>query len=72
MFCSDEKPMLVAAEFDQFLADNGITRRLSSAGYPQSNGAAERAVQSFRDLYRNKEADGEEWQAAWALWRDTL
>ena len=40
-------------------------------GYPQSNGAAERAVQSFKNLYKKKEEDGEPWQAAWPLWRDT-
>ena len=71
MFCSDGEVNLVSAEFDQFLADNSITRRRSSARNPQSNGAAERAVQSLKNLYKKKEEDGEPWQAVWALWRDT-
>ena len=71
VFCSDREANLVSAEFDPFLTDNGITRRWSSAGYLQSNGAAEGAVQSFKDLYKRKKADGETWQAAWVLWRDT-
>ena len=71
MFCSDGKPNLVSAEFDQFLLNNNIKRRRSLAGYPQSNGAAERTVQSFKRLYEKKEQDCEPWQAAWALWRDT-
>ena len=33
-----------SAQLSQFLADNNITRRKSSAGYAQSNGAAEKAV----------------------------
>ena len=35
VFCSDGEANLVSAEFDQFLTDKGITRRQSSAGYPQ-------------------------------------
>ena len=42
----------------------------SSAWYPQSNGAAERAVQSFKRLYSKKEINGTPWESAWALWRD--
>ena len=40
VFCSDGEPNLVSAEFDEFLANNNITRRKSWAVYPQSNGAA--------------------------------
>ena len=50
VFCSDGEPNLDSAEFDQFLADNNITRRKSSAEYHQSNGAVERAAQSFKRL----------------------
>ena len=48
VICSDGEKNLDSAEFDGFLEDNKVTRRKSSAGYPQSNGAAERAVQSFK------------------------
>ena len=71
VFCSDGEPNLDSVEFSQFLVDNNITRRKSSAGYPQSNGAAEKAVQSFKKLYAKKERDGSPWEEAWALWRDT-
>ena len=72
VFCSDSEPNLVSAEFDEILANNNITRRRSSAGYPQSNGAAKMAVQSFKRLYKKKEVDKEPWQGAWALWRSTI
>ena len=71
VFCSDGEPNLDSAEFDEFLANNNITRRSLSAGYPQSNGAAERAVQRFKRLYATKEVDGVPWEEAWTLWRDT-
>ena len=71
VFCSDGEPNLDSAEFNQFLADNIITRCNSLAGYPQSNGAAERAVQSFKRLYAKKEIGGILWEGAWALWRHT-
>ena len=48
VFCSDGETNFDLQEFNEFLSDNHITRRKSSAGYPQSNGAAERAVQSFK------------------------
>ena len=61
VFCSDGEKNLDSAEFSQFLADNNITRRKSSAGYPQSNGAAERAVRSFKTLYEKKEHEESPW-----------
>ena len=71
VFCSDGERNLDSADFSQFLADNNITRRKSSARYPQSNGAAERAVRSFKTLYEKKEHEELPWEEAWALWRDT-
>ena len=71
VFCSDREANLDSAEFSQFLADNNINRYKSSAGYPQSNGAAEKAVQSFKKLYEKKEREGTPWEEAWVLWRDT-
>ena len=71
VFCSDGEKNLDSAEFSRFLADNNITCRKSSAGHPQSNGAAEKAVQSFKRLYLKKEHEGSPWEEAWSLWRDT-
>ena len=48
IFASDGEPILTSVEVDKVLEKNGITRRLSSAGNPQSNGLAEKAVQSFK------------------------
>ena len=67
VFCSEGEPILDSAEFDEFIANNNITRLKSSAGYLQSNKAAERAVQSFKRLYAKKEVDGTPWEGAWAL-----
>ena len=49
-FCSDGEANLDSEQFSQFLADNNITRRKSLAGYLQSNGVAEKAVQSLKRL----------------------
>ena len=55
VFYSDGEPNLDSVEFSLFLADNNNTRRKLSAVHPQSNGAAEKAVQSSKKLYEKKE-----------------
>ena len=65
VFSSEGEPNLDLAELDEFLANNSITRRKSSMGYPQSNGVEERAVQSFKRLYAKKELYGKPWEGVW-------
>ena len=52
-FASDGGPQFTSAEFHNFLKDWGIHHRLSSAGYPQSNGRAELAVKAAKRIIRD-------------------
>ncbi len=53
VFMSDGGPAFASDEFASFLAAGGVRHRVSSAQYAQSNGAAERAVQTVK-LLREK------------------
>lgn len=48
VFSSDGGPQFKSHEFKRFLEDWGISHRLSSAHYPQSNGRAEAAVKTAK------------------------
>src|SRR5690606_26267336 len=45
---SDNGPQLVSAEFKSFLQTSGIKHRTSPEYYPQTNGQAERFVQTVK------------------------
>jgi len=47
---SDGGPTLISKEFRDFLATWGVTHRLSSACYAQSNGRAELGVKAARRI----------------------
>ena len=56
---SDGGPQFTSEMFKQFLKDWGVTTRLSSVSYPQSNGRAELAVKAAkRIIHNNTAADG--------------
>ena len=64
---SDNGPQLTSVEFQQFLQDWDIEHIRSSPHYAQSNGEAERAVQTCKALL-NKNSD---LQKALCMYRDT-
>ena len=56
---SDGGPQLTSHEFDTFLRNWGIRHRVSSVGYPQSNGRAELAVKTAKRIIQdNTNPDG--------------
>ena len=67
---SDGGPQFTAKRFQEFLTSWGVKHRLSSVGYPQSNGRAEVGVKAAkRIIHNNLSADGslENDQAARAI-----
>ena len=48
---SDNGPCFIAKEFKSFLLSNKIKQTLVAPYHPQSNGAGERAVQTFKKLF---------------------
>ena len=55
---SDNGPQFVAAEFTQFLKENGVKHVRCSPYHPSSNGLAERFVQSFKQAIKAGERRG--------------
>ena len=54
----DGGPNLMSKDFSNFLQQWGVSRRLSSAYYPQSNGCAELAVKTMKRLIRGNTGKG--------------
>jgi transposase InsO family protein len=54
---SDNGPQFVSAEFEQFLASNGVKHVTSAPYHPATNGAAERTVQTVKDALKKFEID---------------
>ena len=48
VFCSDNGPQYVSAQFADFCTSWGITHETSSTHYPQANGFAEACVKSMK------------------------
>ncbi|XP_025999364.1 uncharacterized protein K02A2.6-like [Astatotilapia calliptera] len=57
MVVSDNAQCFVSAQTKEFMAKNGITHVTSAPYHPASNGLAERAVQTFKELMKKSTGD---------------
>ena len=55
---SDNGPQYSSEQFTDFADQYGFTHITSSPKYPQSNGAAERAVRTIKELLTKNNTDG--------------
>ena len=53
---SDNSPQFTLNDFDEFMKKNGIQYLLTSPYHPKSNSEAERAVQTFKNSLKAREA----------------
>ena len=67
---SDDGPQF-RSEFNEYCDERDITHELSSAHNPTSNGHAERAVRSMKDLLRKCGGDMKKFRYALREWRNT-
>ncbi|CAC5406181.1 unnamed protein product [Mytilus coruscus] len=68
---SDSGSQYVAAEFRQFAESWGFTHTVSSPHYQQSNGLAERFVQSVKKMLSKSKQDGQDPYIAMLKYRNT-
>ena len=68
---SDNGPQYSSEEFQMFSREWGFSHVTSSPYYPQSNGLAERAVRSAKDLLERCKRDGTDINLAWLNQRNT-
>jgi hypothetical protein len=68
---SDNGPQYASAEFEKFTKDYGINHITSSPTYQQSNGLAEKAVQTMKDLMDKCKKSGDDMYLALLDLRNT-
>lgn len=57
MIVSDNAQCFVSEHMKKFMAHNGVTHVTAAPYHPSSNGLAERAVQTFRELLKRSKGD---------------
>uniref|UniRef100_A0A3B3BR08 Integrase catalytic domain-containing protein n=1 Tax=Oryzias melastigma TaxID=30732 RepID=A0A3B3BR08_ORYME len=57
MIVSDNAPCFVSERFQEFVTRNGITHVTAAPYHPSSNGLAERAVQTFKELMKKSKGE---------------
>lgn len=68
---TDNGPQYSSAEFKLFMSSYGVEHITSSPMYPQSNGSAERMVQTVENILKKCEEDGEDPYLALLSYRAT-
>ena len=71
MLISDNEPQFSSGKFHQFTASYQIKHNTSSPHYPQSNGKAEKAVQTIKSLMRKAQAEKRDFHLALLDFRNT-
>lgn len=71
IFCSDQGPQFVNANFQNFLSKWKVTHRTSTPHNPKSNGLVERHVQSIKNLLKKTLHDKKDVQLALLEYRNT-
>jgi transposase InsO family protein len=71
MVVSDNGPQYASAEFKAFAKQYNFSHVTSSPGYPQSNGFAERSVQTLKHVLTKAAKAGEDPYLAVLEWRNT-
>ena len=68
---SDNGPQFTSALFQKFLKDWEIAHKTSSPNFPQSNGLAERTVQTAKDILTKTDLTGDDFKLAMLEYRNT-
>ena len=68
---SDNGPQFTSALFQKFIKDWEIAPKTSSPNFPQSNGVAERTVQTAKDILTKTDLTGDDFELAMLEYRNT-
>ena len=68
---SDNSPQFTSALFQKFIKDLEIAHKTSSPNFPQSNGLAERTVQTAKDILTKTDLAGDDFELAMLEYRNT-